>query len=500
MRDSLAVASRHLPDEGLARRIKSMACTAPLLALDDNKASLGFGPAKDYQLAEIALHTIDHVTVSMDFDSGADHKDILAGVAPFVAVQRPDRTTEEHERIATLVLQRLLNIGTADRSFGRDYGLIDGEGGYRLHHFPFRLLVERPFKGKTYVRATDEAINVLVGALDTDVESAQVAAEVKLEHLIRRKRLSEAKLAAEQARYRTVQYGETIRRHFDATRRDVRTVDWEHEVPKLLAEALDHVQARYRAEHSILRNISQARDASEDPTHKQQAAELVDIVRDCIRRHMRLQKWLLEAGDLFRSEQDRQQFADLPVRETVDLHGQLLRPLLSLTVRDALPAATVYFRSATAPQVPAVTSLATLVPRLLLPPRERERLGGSVPEPELETPEPMETFGVEEWRITDELLSFEGGPRRLGELLTRALAHGPAVAALLAHRVAHAFSPPVGEHLDQVDDRMLVSVRAEALLDTPLIGGDDLLVGTVPLLPAPRTGEETDTPPEETPE
>ena len=38
-------------------------------------------------------------------------------------------------------------------------------------------------------------------------------------------------------------------------------------------------------------------------------AELVDIVKDCIRRHTQLQSRLLEAGPLFRAEQDRQAFA-----------------------------------------------------------------------------------------------------------------------------------------------------------------------------------------------
>jgi len=72
--------------------------------------------------------------------------------------------------------------------------------------------------GTVYLRTTDEAVNVLVGALDTDVTSAQIAAEVKLEVLISRGRLADAQLAAEQARYRTVQYAEALRRTLEATR------------------------------------------------------------------------------------------------------------------------------------------------------------------------------------------------------------------------------------------------------------------------------------------
>lgn len=93
--------------------------------------------------------------------------------------------------------------------------------------------------GEVYLRATDEAINVLTGALDTDVESAQIAAEIKLANLIQRGRLSDAWLAAEQARHRTVQYAETLRRKL--TRRDLRSVGWTREVPELIDEALAHI-------------------------------------------------------------------------------------------------------------------------------------------------------------------------------------------------------------------------------------------------------------------
>ena len=48
---------------------------------------------------------------------------------------------------------------------------------------------------------------------DASDYEVQIAAEVKLENLIKRGRLSDARLAAEQARYRTVQYAEALRRN-----------------------------------------------------------------------------------------------------------------------------------------------------------------------------------------------------------------------------------------------------------------------------------------------
>src|SRR5256885_2766116 len=214
-------------DEGLARRLKALACTAPLHDLDARKTRLDWADASSYQMAEVALQVIDQVTIAMDFDRGAGHEQVVARVRPFVAAQAPDRGEDEHDRVIRWVLDNLINVGSVDRGFRAWYGTFGVAGAYERRAFDFKLLVELAGPdGEVYLRATDEAINVLVGALDTDVESAQIAAEVKLENLIKRGRLSDARLAAEQARYRTVQYAETLRRKLDATRRDVRAVDW----------------------------------------------------------------------------------------------------------------------------------------------------------------------------------------------------------------------------------------------------------------------------------
>lgn len=283
-------------DEGLARRLRALACTAPIHDLDARKANLA-GEYSVYGMAEIALAAIDLVTLNMDFDTGADHDQIVARLLPRIAAQAPRRPVAEHERVARWVLENLINVGSVDRGFRAAYGTFAPDGTYVRRDYDFKLIEEIPgYGGAVYLRTTDEAVNVLVGALDTDVTSAQIAAEVKLEVLIRRGRLADAQLAAEQARYRTVQYSETLRRALEATRRNVRAVDWLNSVPDMIAEALDHVADRYRHENAILTNIRKARDEIEDAENKRRAAELVDIVKDCIRRHTQLQSRLLEAA------------------------------------------------------------------------------------------------------------------------------------------------------------------------------------------------------------
>ncbi|MEU9338411.1 hypothetical protein AB0D49_35555 [Streptomyces sp. NPDC048290] len=485
----------HLPDEGLARRVKALACTAPLQALDQRKVSLEWADASVYHMAEIALHIIDQVTIAMDFDVGADHERVLEQVRHFVAAQAPERGEAEHARVAEWVLQRLINVGTVERGFTWQYGLVGDSGAYERFKFEFKLLVEQSASdGRFSLRATDEAINVLVGALDTDVESAQIAAEVKLDHLIRRGRLADAKLAAEQARYRTVQYGETLRRYLDATRRDVRTVDWERVVPDLLLAALQHIEGRYAAEHAILTNITAARDESDEPRHKQRAAELVDIVRDCIRRHMQLQKAVQEAGSEFRAEQDRQLFSGRPQRAALHLHGQLLVPLLGLSVGQAVGPVGDFFRGGVAPAPPEVLTLSSLVHRLLQPPTEPGRFAGEIRQPELAaTPEP-ELFTPEHFRLAGEILRLPDGSALLSDLLAEARRYEPQVARLVMHRAAHAFNPPVGDAVRERIPEMLVAVPTGEPLHSAEFGGDELLLSTVGVLGADVAPDGSDGP------
>ncbi|MFC9233145.1 hypothetical protein ACFTZI_30000 [Streptomyces decoyicus] len=466
-------------DEGLARRLRALACTAPLHDLDVRKANLA-GEYGIYAMAEVALAVIDLVTLNMDFDTGADHEEIVAKVLPRVAAQAPRRPTGEHERVARWVLENLINVGSVDRGFRAVYGTFDTEGQYVRRDYDFKLIEEVPGAGGTvFLRATDEAVNVLVGALDTDVTSAQIAAEVKLEVLINRGRLADAQLAAEQARYRTVQYAETLRRTLDATRRNVRAVDWLETVPDMINEALDHVADRYRHENAILTNIRKARDETEEPEHKRRAAELVDIVKDCIRRHTQLQSRLLEAGPLFRAEQDRQAFATPAARSGLDLYGQLVAPLLPLPAEQAIRVTDAFFAKGTGLRTPSAVRIGDLVEVLLTPPMEREHLGAEMPEPDLVATPDDSRFSEAQLDAAMALLDLPAdAPRRLSGLLAEARRGDPELPYLVALLAVHAASPPVGTAYRQGEQQLLFAVDDGTELIDPEFGGADLIVGT----------------------
>ena len=361
------------------------------------------------------------------------------------------------------MIENLINVGSLDRGFAVDYGSFGADGRYVRRRFDFKLLVELAGPdGEVYLRASDEAINVLVGALDTDVESAQIAAEVKLENLISRGLLGDARLAAEQARYRTVQYAEALRQKLDATRRDVRSVDWLAAVPALLDEALTHIEGRYRAETAILDHIATARDEATEPSRRRQAAELVDVVRDCIQRHTQLQTRLQEAGAVFRAEQDRQQFAGGRAARRSTCSASSCGPASRCTSPTALEPTAAFFRAGTGVRVPSVPSLGGLVETLLAPPSDRDPLGEPVPVPEL-APAAPDPFGADRWGRVDAALNAAlpaaGRAVRLSALLAEARAADPDLPRLVALRVLHAVGSAVATARTQGDARAAAGRR-----------------------------------------
>lgn len=465
-------------DPSFTLRAKALACTAPLHELDARKAQM----AADwtcYQMGELALNAIDLVTLAMDFDRGAAADEVITGMLPLAGAQAPDRAIAEHLAVCRWVLQSLINVGSLDRGFRTVYGTAGVGGSYERRTFDFKLLVELAGPtGEIYLRSTDEAVNVLIGALDTDVESAQIAAELKLATLIKRGQLSHAKVAAQQARYRTIQYADLLRRRLDATRRDVRSVDWLTEMPSFLHSALDHIEDRFAHETAISEHITEARDAATNPDEKKEAAQLVEIVNECLRRHEQLQARLQEAGRLFRSEQDRQTFVATPVSSAMDLFAELLRPTLGLPLEAAIRPTDAFFRAGVGVQAPSVPRLIDLVEALLTPPQDPETPG--VDEPELDlTPVPDGLFFTDDqYQHAVEL--FDGidpdAPRRLSGLLEAARALDVDLPHLVGMLATFNVAPALSEAISQRDKLVTLAVDDGELLDDAEFGGADLLV------------------------
>jgi hypothetical protein len=486
-----------ISDGGFALRVKALACTAPLHDLDARKNSVQIADYSVYQMAELALTAIDLVTIAMDFDRGARPDQVLADLARAAAAQARDRPETEHARVASWVLDNLLNVGSADRGFRAIYG-IAGPAGYDRRSFDFKLLEEIfGADGDLYLRASNEAVNVLVGALDVDIESAQIAADLRLGILIKRGRLSDAQAAAQAARYQTIRYAEMLRQRLEATTRDVRNVDWVEEMPRFLDEALTHIEDRYRTEDAILINLTETRDAADTPERKQQAAQLVEVVRDCLRRHAQLQAALQTAGQRFRAEQARQTFTVVPAAtRCLDMYGQLLMPTLSLPVGTALHPLETYFACSVGIAVPFAMRLADLFDGLITPPSERDLLGEFITEPDLDELEEPPRFSEPTYAALEAVLAFgPGEPKRLSSLLSAARAMEARMDGvedlplLVVIRVLVLATQEIQAARKHGDPYVIIAVDDGTTLDDPEFAGADLLVTRAELVyPSVQSG------------
>lgn len=493
--DSDYIAEASVMSVGFTQRVKALATTAPLHDLDARKAQVQTADYSVYQMAELALHAIDLVTIAMDFDTGARPTAVLRDLGTRAAAQMPDRAPTEHERVASWVLENLLNVGSADRGFRTVYGMT-GPDGYDRRTFDFKLLEEtRGPDGDLYLRASNEAVNVLVGALEVDLEAAHIAADVRLDILIQRGRLSEAQAAAQNARYRTIQYVEMLRQRLEATSRDVRNVDWAEAMPAFIHEALEHIEGRYRAENAILVNLTEVRDTAETAARKAQAARLVDVVRDCLRRHDQLQAGLQTAGRQFRAEQDRQTFSTTPIRAALDLHAQLLMPALSLPVAEADVALLRFFGAASGFVVPHALRLIDLFEGLITPPAERDSIGAVMEDPDVDLDEDPPRFPDASYEHLDSLLDLDpNAPQRLSGLLADARARQAEDAdaedlpLLVVVRVLAQAAQEIGVARRHGDPTVLMAVDDGTVLDDREFAGADLLVARAEVFQAPMGG------------
>jgi hypothetical protein len=476
-------------DAAFAMRVKALACTAPLHDLDVRKSSIQIGDYAVYQMSELALQAIDLVTIAMDFDTGARPSKVIADLSAIAATHAPDRAGIEHEAVARWVLENLLNVGTADRGFRTIYG-IDTAQGYDRRSFDFKLLEETlGGDGELYLRASNEAVNVLVGALEVDIESAQIAAHLRLDVLIKRGRLTDAQAAAQAARYQTIRYAEMLRQRLEATNRDVRNVDWLTTMPQFLNDALTHIEERYHTENAILVNITDARDTADTPVRKQQAAALVVVIRDCLRRHSQLQSAIQTAGHRFRFEQDRQSFTHAPTSNSLDLHAQLLAPVLALSIAVAeRPLHSFWARSA-GQAVPSALRLADLFDGLITPVAERDLLGDQIFAPDLADDEEPQRFSDATYDQLHQLLDLDpDAPQRLSGLLADARIAQAAdedvaeLPLLLVVRVLAWAAQEIASARHHGERSVMIAVDDGTPLEDREFGGSDLLIARAELL------------------
>jgi hypothetical protein len=458
-----------LRDESRARRVRALLCTAPLHELHAGRAQRG-GIFPDLDCYDLALGAIDFVVDKMGFDTGADPEQVVFHIFDEICGWVPDADTDEAEAAARAINEVLIRPQRGSYS--------DADDPTR-RPFDFALLREAPAPEGIRVLATDEAINVLVGALDTDIASAVSAADAKLESLIARRRFGEAEYAAREARTRSIQYMAEVRRILADTRLDVRRAGWGEMVPDRLTEIVTHLSAQTEVERRILDAMREARDTTDRDDLADNAQRLIDVVSDCLNRHRDLHNRVLEATEAFFTEHARQAFQPRTSLRAVDIYDELFVPAIAGTVGDVAAGIEAFASASWGLADLRLADMSRTLEMLLADPKVIEGLGEELPDDELGGDNDPRRYPGEAWQATTEALDAVTVPTRLSELLTplRAAGEDGLVAAdLLSLRTLKATDPDL-EELRRHTSRILAAADdGETLTDDDLAGAD-LLVG-----------------------
>ncbi|MEQ0558186.1 hypothetical protein ABJI51_03820 [Amycolatopsis sp. NEAU-NG30] len=470
-------------DESITRRRRALAPIQVLTEIERTKGSLDGAYWERYDLFTIALAVIDQVALAMGISAGRTWEEALDYAAGQAARQAPDADDSEWSSVSERVLVSLV---TTDVEIVKH--LVHTTTGPAWRNQRFRLLYLHPTgsEGTEHLRASEQAINIFVEALDLDIEAAQIANEAQLNALIARGAVDSAVQIAKLARYRSIQYQERIRRIIADTLIDPDVHDWISEVPSLLQDALAHVKERLDAESALLDAVADRRTQLGDQTKLDAANQLIEILRECRRRHDDLHRHLIGARTRLREAlEDRFRRAPRTARR-FDIGTDLLAPYLarsSAACAEASDRMVALFGGLPTRWWPSLTTLTDELCTPLPPPRPGEEYQSPEFDPDVQSEwwEPYED-------TVESLLSGIDQPIRLSQLLARAgqiIAEAGAdpdelpldegvLAAAIVHAAHRAWAARLAGR--SAGDQIMVAVTTGTDLDSGGVRADDLLL------------------------
>ncbi|WP_280351858.1 hypothetical protein [Nocardia abscessus] len=471
-------------DDSITRRRRALAPIQMLTDLERTKSSLDGDFWDDYDLFRIALSVIDQVALAMGLSAGRTWDEILDYASDQAARQCPDANAREWAKVGERVVVSLV---TTNVEIVRH--LVHTVDGPVWRQQRFRLLYLHPTgaDGLEHLRASEQAINIFVEALDLDIEAAQIANEAQLAALIARGAVESAVQIARHARYRSIQFQERIRRVVADTLIDPDTHDWLGDVPALLDNALHHVKDRLEAEAALLDTVAERRAATSERSQLEATNLLIEILKECRHRHSDLHRHLMGARSALRQALD-DRFTRPPGQlHRIDLGADLLLPLLSGSTVIAAKAADRLLAVMGGIPVRWWPSLTTLIDELCTPPRMPE-LGVEYEPPEVDFADELEWWEPYE-AAADALLGGLTEPLRLSQLLARidevvgeietdevgdGVADIDLLTATVVHAAHHAWAPHLAGR--SAGDRLVLAVPSGKELITNTIRANDLIL------------------------
>lgn len=463
-------------DRALTHRLRVLLHTAPLheLRLGDNRRD---PEVRHYDSLALAMKVFDLIIDRAGLDREVDRESVEQALEPLLrqmdAAEGILPDASRHQAMVDRILVALRNDMNRRRPFEEIYTDFEENFSAVRRKLEFRLLFDffHP-SGGTVLRLSNEAINLYLNALELDIEDAQAAAEAVVMSQLSRGRFDEAVQSARNARWQSIRFADKASTIVRETRRDVSRVDWREEVPKLLQEALIHIETRLASERSILTTADdrlQVLDPGDASTSA--VVEVSRLIRECRLRHVELHHQLMGARNVFLDEQARQSFSAAPLTAYPSLLSEVLDPVLRLGRKNAKTAADRVFPAFFGGQAPSLLSLPDLVAWLLRPRRESPKMDVEVLGTDLTAGGiDLTRFHPADRARIETLMAELEGPVPLSVLLRRLHDSGasPSALELTTLTALHAFAP---------DHEEVPLLRVERLAQTLSVCGffgDDL--------------------------
>ena len=414
-------------DPVFGRRRDALLRTIPIHELVDRAERSDSGIA-GFDIRALALAAFDAVIARQGFPhrtTPAQVIDLLAGIG---AVQSSHATAQACAAAAEYVLDGLTNRRERERQFSPTSIVYAEAGDGRVLATavprPFWLLreAEDPRTGETYLEASADAVNALVGGLDIPIEDQQTALEIVLERQLARGELDAAHATAIKARQLTAGYLIQIEELLRDTERYLPGTDWNSYAPQLINNALDHLSECLTREGRLLEHVTGGAmdNAPETTTEKRIkiSATLTKLLSESRHLHTLLMDRLMGARGRFLDAQDGQMFR--PILEAIefDLGADLLEPTLGLRFDDAGQVADAYMGALLGPIPPIVLRWGDLIEALLRPPDDSHTSDDGEPADEMEfRPDPEPLVSYQALIAAHDILAQVQLPIRLSTLL-----------------------------------------------------------------------------------
>ncbi|MFF5230303.1 hypothetical protein [Dactylosporangium sp. NPDC000521] len=480
-------------DASVRARWRALVLTDPVARLVRNAGHAGVDDDV-FDLRELALAAIDVAVASMGFARQITLAQLVENVAELARLMNDGDDPAAAVEAARWVVRGLLNDAENQSKFVYVFHNVRATPR-RREWYAFKLLSLQDSPSGAVVQASPQAVMLYLSGLNLDVDDAEEALSVVLRRQLDDRRFEAAGRTAETAERASVAMAATLADIIESTRRDVRSADWQVDVPARLTRARKHVEARIEADGEVVGHVMSGIDAESDAAVRRASGDLVETLHRIRDVHLDLAQRVAGAREVLEQAQLRQIFARPVLRQLrlLNVERELFEPVLTMTAAEAQAVGEAFTDRVLGFRLPRVLHLGDLLDLLLAPTRQVAPIEYVPEDPGDADEADAQAYPPEVITAAARILrQAEQRPVPLTELVDAACTVDPEqvggavddVVELVTLAALWAYAPDLPEPGDSPTtgiDALIASLAAQRTGDTidrPTVWGDQLMISS----------------------